>query len=313
MIFEADCELYELLFCGCTELEAERWKSRLQEASARENQRQNERDHPLASSPDFLFLEVEEYANKPKVGGALSRGRFIRPFAKFTPPVQTVTVVIMNTYIPVRGEPTDSPHNAAMLANRSLLQVSTESHQTLVPERVDRIRMEQAMSEVWTRGTLPFPGMTTSRSGQLIRASASMMRKLSKTSVTSTPSKRSTSQRSRANTIEVGLDGVMDDPFVERSPINGPDLFVARSPIDGLDSFGSIDIATEMPVFHDQSITRDPRKVSFTIDLDKPERRGLQDDSSDASTIIENTKDGPKRKKSLHKAFSRERIRGWFS
>ena len=287
-------------------MEAERWRVELQEASARENQRQVEANYPLASKPEFLFLEVKECAVRSKVIGTFSRGRFVQPFSKFTPQVQTMPVIIKNTHIPVRGDRAESQSNAATSANRSHLQVTTEVIQTLVPERIDRTRIEQAMSEVWTRGTLPFPGMTTSRSGQLIRASASMMRKLSKTSVVSTPSRRSVSQRSRASTIEIGLDGAIDDPFVDHPTTNGP---------QGLEP---ADVATELPVFRNQDDTKDRRKVSFSDDLKRPRRKEAEDYGSDTSTVVGNTggsgtEDRPKKPKSLSRALSLERIRGWFS
>lgn len=65
----------------------------------------------------------------------------------------------------------------------------------LAPSRGDRARLEALLSDVWTRESLPFPGMTVrARNEHLIRTSAhSVMRKLSVTSITSTFTKRSAS------------------------------------------------------------------------------------------------------------------------
>lgn len=259
-----------------------------------------------------------EHANRINGIGSFRQGRLVRPFAKSTPRIQAVPIIIKNTYVPIKGDHTESQSNSAMSTSRLHTQGSNEISETLVPERSHRTRMEQAMSEVWTRATIPFPGMTTSRSGQLIRASASMMRKLSKTSIASTPSKRSISQRSRASTMEICLDGAMDDPFVDHPITSGQHVLE------------SADVATEMPVFYDQPKAKYLRKVSFSDDLMKPGRTCAQDDGSETSTVVGtfnransttiigstnegNNKEEPKRTTLLSKALSRERIKGWFS
>ena len=165
--------------------------------------------------------------------------------------------------------------------------------------------MEQAMSDVWTRGTLPFPAMTTSRGGQLFRASSSMMRRLSKVSITSGPSRRSASQQSRASAIEHGLDNTLDDPFIE-SPM-----------ISDSEALESADVSTALPMLQHQAEKKDPRKVSFSDDVTRPERQKAADDGSDSSTVIgqvsdEETENKLKKSKPLAKVLSRERIRGWF-
>lgn len=82
---------------------------------------------------------------------------------------------------------------------------------TLAPRRQDRIKLELAIVDVWTRSALPYPGMNTKRMENPIRASANhVMRKLSiasmtsMTSIASTFSKRSISHSgasiSRTNT-----------------------------------------------------------------------------------------------------------------
>lgn len=79
----------------------------------------------------------------------------------------------------------------------------------LAPSRGDRARLEALLSDVWTRESLPFPGMTVrARNEHLIRTSAhSVMRKLSVTSITSTFTKRSASL---ASIPRGGSDGESD-------------------------------------------------------------------------------------------------------
>ena len=305
MIFQSDDQLYELLLCACTELEEDRWKSELHDLSARELQRHKDTDIALVPKLDFLFLEIEELADRFDRNGSFDRGRFIQPFSKLTPRTSTVPIVIRNTHMPLKGDPFESQNNAPTSSNRSHLQITTNAAQTLVPERSDRARMEQAMSDVWTRGALPFPAMITSRSGQLFRASSSMMRRLSKVSITSSPLKRSPSQRSRGSTIELGLDSTMDDSFIERSMTGGPE------------ALESADISTALPTLAHQADLKDPRKVSFSDSVTKPERQKVEDNGSDTSTVIgkmseEETEDKLKKPRPISRALSKEKIRGWF-
>ena len=306
MIFQSDDQLYEVLLCACTELEEDRWKSELHHLSARELQRQKETGLGLLPKLDFLFLEIEGLADKSSHVGSFDRGRFIQTFSKITPRVRVVPVIIRNTHMPLRGDPIEPQSNVSSSLNRSHLQVTTDAAQTLVPERSDRTRMEQAMSEVWTRSTLPFPAMTTSRSGQLFRASSSMMRRLSKVSITSSPSRRSASQRSCTSTIELALESAVDDPFVDRFTTSDPE------------ALESADVSTALPTLTHQADKKDPRKVSFSDDVKRPHRQTGEEDSSDTSTVIgkmseEDTEDKLKKPKPLSRALSKERIRGWFS
>ena len=306
MIFQSDHQLYEVLLCACTELEEERWKTALCDFSAKEVQRHKE--HDVASVPklDFLFLQIEEIVNRSYPSGSFDRGLFIQTFSKLTPRTRMVPVIIKNTYIPLRGDPVEPQFNVPVSSNRSYPRLATNAAQTLGPERSDRTRMEQAMSDVWTRNALPFPAMTTSRSGQLFRASNSMMRRLSKVSITSSPTKRSTSQRSRASIIDPGLDGAMDDPFVEHSTTMGPQAPKAA------------DLPTELQILTHSAYPRYARKVSFSDYLKRSEQQKLNEEDSDTSTIIgkmseEGSRDKPRKPKQISRALSKEKIKSWFS
>lgn len=84
-------------------------------------------------------------------------------------------VIIKNTH-----KPQDSRGPSAASTNRSESLLTTRKTVILTPKRNERIRLEYALGDIWTRDKLPYPGMTTSRSGQIIRASAgSLVRKLS--------------------------------------------------------------------------------------------------------------------------------------
>lgn len=108
-------------------------------------------------------------------------------------------VIIKNTQAEKlqQSPPTFSPS----VVTRSQSLLSSNHVPTLAPRRAERIRLETAMEDVWTKDTLPFPGMSNRRVENQIRASAnSVMRKLSMASIASNFSRRSPSFSSMSNT-----------------------------------------------------------------------------------------------------------------
>jgi hypothetical protein len=106
-------------------------------------------------------------------------------------------VIIKNT-----TDGKDVPRSASSSTiNRSQSLLTTNRILVLAPPRQDRVRLENLLSDVWTRDILPFPAMTSRARGEhLVRSSAnSMIRKLSVASITSNFTKRSASQTSLAN------------------------------------------------------------------------------------------------------------------
>lgn len=85
--------------------------------------------------------------------------------------------------------------------NRSQSLLTTNRILVLAPPRAERVRLENLLSDVWTREILPFPGMAgRTRSEHFVRASASsMIRKLSVASIAGNFTKRSASYVSLAN------------------------------------------------------------------------------------------------------------------
>jgi hypothetical protein len=92
---------------------------------------------------------------------------------------------------------------------------------------------EYALGDVWTRGKLPYPGMTTSRSSQIIRASTgSLVRKLSLASMHSPFARRSMGlstanhMKSTETLPDVKLESDIDHPkysiFDEAKAFNEP-------------------------------------------------------------------------------------------
>ncbi|KAL9620869.1 MAG: hypothetical protein Q9160_004650 [Pyrenula sp. 1 TL-2023] len=101
-------------------------------------------------------------------------------------------VIIRNTVNLTEGE--EQRNETEHVINRSQSVLTTHRVGVLSPKRSERIRLEHCLSDVWSRDIIPFPGMTVSRSGNIIRASAgSLVRRLSRASMHGPFSRRSTS------------------------------------------------------------------------------------------------------------------------
>lgn len=109
-----------------------------------------------------------------------------------SPRTNACQVIIKNTN--ALKECGDSQTSAPDSLSRSQSLLSTNRVLILSPKRAERLRMEHALTEVWTRDLLPYPGMSPNRGEHLIRTSASsMMRKLSRATMANSFIKRSTS------------------------------------------------------------------------------------------------------------------------
>lgn len=108
-------------------------------------------------------------------------------------------VIIKNTQ--AQKLPDSPPTFSPGVVSRSQSHMSSNHVPTLAPRRAERIRLEALIEDVWTKDTLPFPGMSNRKVENQIRASAnSVMRKLSMVSIASNFSRRSPSFSSMSNT-----------------------------------------------------------------------------------------------------------------
>ncbi len=146
------------------------------------------------SSPLYavLCLGLKSLGNVFGLPGTLTRRISIQRTATISPRTNVCQVIIKNTAALKDQNELNNFASASICRSQSLL--STNRIPVLAPKRADRLRMECALADVWTRDLLPFPGMSANRGEHLIRTSASsVMRKLSRASLTSNFTKRSTS------------------------------------------------------------------------------------------------------------------------
>ena len=190
-MFEFDQQLYEMIFCACTSREEQQWRNDLHERS-RESENEIEKGSLPTPGQSVLCLDIKSLGFVFGQPGTLTRRQSIQRAATVNSRRNGHQVIIKNTVsLKESGEP-PAPELESLSRSQSLL--STHRIPILAPKRAERQRIETAMSDVWTRDRLPFPGMTGNRGSYLIQRSAtSVMRKISKASMTTISTKRTVS------------------------------------------------------------------------------------------------------------------------
>lgn len=149
---------------------------------------------PREASPEIftsVFLDLKPAGPIFGQAGTLARRLSIQRAVTVGTRNNTCQVIIRNTHRPNTSQESREPPEAL---NRSRSLLTTHRNIVLAPKRSDRVRLEQSLAEVYSKEVLPFPGMTGSRSGHLIRTSAgTIARKLSLVNVHGHFSRRSLS------------------------------------------------------------------------------------------------------------------------
>ncbi|KAF2234128.1 Dbl homology domain-containing protein, partial [Viridothelium virens] len=187
--FESDCRMYEIMFSACSSEEEECWRKPISERIATENQAGSEDKADAVDLLSSLTLDIKSYGAALGYSQSLAKRTSIHRAATLSPKATLSHVIIKNTEAAKEGKSV-----ASEVVNRSHSLLSSSHVPTLSPRRIERIRLERSLSNVWTKELLPYPGMATRRPDHPIRASAqSVMRKLSMASLASNFSKRSAS------------------------------------------------------------------------------------------------------------------------
>lgn len=237
IVFESDQQLFEIILSACSPQEEDQWSTTLSAFSMRESQYQFD-DRPISPAQySMLALDIKSIGNVLGQPGTLARRISVQRAATVGPRTNVCQVFIKNTHALRDDIATSGVINVGVGRSQSLL--STNRIPVLAPKRVDRIRMEYDLSKVWTRETLPYPGMGGNRGENLIRVSTSMMRRLSRASITSGFSKRSASFNSLTNSkFDDALDSIkgLTKPNIDNASIMLPSG--SDSCADRIDSLG---------------------------------------------------------------------------
>jgi hypothetical protein len=188
LVFEIDHRQQELLLSACSEVEEHCWRSQIEDRTQAENMEHAEGREKfeilsmMNGSIKSLGMSFGSFTN-------FSRRLSIQRSATVGSKSNLQQLIIKNTECP---KFVNSSANAISVV-RSQSHLSSGHIPILAPRRQDRIKLEIAISDIWTKSLLPYPGMNTNRMESTIRASANhVMRKLSIASMTSMSSIAST-------------------------------------------------------------------------------------------------------------------------
>ncbi|KAI9730456.1 MAG: hypothetical protein M1818_008151 [Claussenomyces sp. TS43310] len=238
--FECDHQLYEIILSACSSKEQQNWQTHLANRDRREHLELY--DQLLLTSLSLGVKPLGTVFGKP---GTVARRLSIHRATTLGPKSSLCQVIIKNTN---SSKESSSPASTANI-NRSHSLLMKNRIPVLAPLRNERIKLENLLSDVWTRDQLPFPGMTgRQRSEKLGRASASsVIRKLSVASIASNLTKRSGSLASVTSlhrTPEEDRDTMTttDSPFADayEEPVpesNCSDVGTEGSPQPRLSAF----------------------------------------------------------------------------
>lgn len=194
-MFSNNSRLFELLISACSAVEEEQWTKHLTEFIRNKGTYNHEPYNNNSELQSSIGLDLKPLQTMYTQAQGLARRISIRRAATMGPGSQMTQVVVRNTH---SGDLMPFGSSTASLPiARSPSLLSGKHIAVLTPRRYERIQLELALGDVWTKDVIPYPGMKSQRSENPFRASASsVMRKFSMVSISSTFSRRSFSASS---------------------------------------------------------------------------------------------------------------------
>lgn len=198
LVFEHGHRLHEVILSACSPQEEDVWKKQLRQRITCETHEFVDGQSTVQDMFSSLSLDIKSLGPVFGHADSLVRRMSVHRAATLGSKMHMTQVIIKNTQAQKSPEP-PTPF-APNLITRSQSHLSATHIPILAPRRAERIRLETALEDVWTKDVLPFPGMGNRRVENQIRASAnSVMRKLSMASIASNFSRRSPSFSSISN------------------------------------------------------------------------------------------------------------------
>jgi hypothetical protein len=180
-----------LILSACSAKEEEAWKSHLLGRSNAENSGQDEKgtvSREIFSTTSLDLKPAGQIFGQP---GTLARRLSIQRAATVGTKSNICQIIIKNTHEPKGGNEQQYPFSPSLNRSQSLLV--THRIPILAPKRSDRVRLEQVLADVWTKDTIPYPGMVAARGDQIKASANSVIRKLSLASISGPFTRRSSS------------------------------------------------------------------------------------------------------------------------
>lgn len=261
----------------------------------------------------MIALDIKSLGYVFGLPGTLTRRLSIRRAATLHSKSNNSQVIIRNTH---NKNYCDSQIPAPDSISRSQSLLTTNRAVVLAPRRVERLRMEYGLTDVWTKDLLPYPGMSNNRGEHIIRTSASsMMRKLSRASKTGSFKKRSPSCVSLADdklaSTPIDIDSVSEGEEAEAES----DVNSCPSPTTVLQSGGKstrrLQLVEPLPRANYAGGTKSPNGG-----LSEPEPECVSKLTRDELVKLfsaQRRRSKPNNPKILLKAFSLDGIRNWLT
>lgn len=170
-----------MILSACSKVEQERWIAALRGEYGQAG------NYPLNTSSRIanrVALNLKSTGVAFTSQRSLSRQSSVQRAATVGGRPSISQVIIRNTHNVSDLNEFRELTSSATSINRSQSHLNTKRVPVLEPKRSVRSRLENSVSDIWTRERLPFPGMVGSRGGRIIRASAgTLARKLSLASI----------------------------------------------------------------------------------------------------------------------------------
>ena len=303
-----------MILCACSAREEEQWRSDLLTLSAKEVHLQTEDPTTYPALFSMIALDIRSLGYVFGLPGTLTRRLSIRRAATLNPKTNNLQVIIRNTHtLKNHG---DSQISALDSISRSQSLLTTNRAVILAPKRVERLRMEYGLSDVWTKELLPYPGMSNNRGEHLIRTSASsMMRKLSRASKTGSFKKRSASCVSLADeklaSIPIDIESVFEREEAEGESDNNS----CPSPPTLLQNEDTSTLRLQHIEPPPRASSAGPTKSPYSGSLE-PESDSVSKLTRDELVRLfsaQRRRSKGNNSKFLFKAFSLDGIRDWFT
>ncbi|KAL4908393.1 hypothetical protein BDW74DRAFT_175078 [Aspergillus multicolor] len=177
LLFQFEDEKYELVLSASSAVEEKQWKTGILKSAAASVELPNAVSSELRGSC-FLVLDVAPEEDVSDVTPQLSRRPSLQTLG--TIGMQRVRsnlqpIIIRKTHCPQKHGQTQQVDGEL---ERSKFPPPISEPFTITAKRQDRIRLERAIQQLWTKDLLPYPGMSLG-AGELFFGPGSIMRHLS--------------------------------------------------------------------------------------------------------------------------------------
>lgn len=222
IVFESAGKMYELIMGACSEIEESVWRDRLAGRIAVEAQHVTEGHSAPIDLQSPLTRELRSFGKTYSKARGFVRRLSVQRTATLGPMIDSNQVIIMHT-----SAPKDDMNNSSTssLPGRSKSLPTTSGVPILAPMRAERIKVEAAMFDVWTKDSIPYPGMGSRRTENIFKDTASdLLRKLSMASIASNFSRRSMSYTSIQQSHQA------PEKLVKAKPVPRPETSKPKRP-----------------------------------------------------------------------------------